>query len=216
METRETGGVPASHSCLHLWPVCSWPVEYRIYALLLQCAQHAPLQRQLPKWTMAVGDPASLKTEEGNHPKWRRSRHAHTDKRQFLPQAQTAVTSFAAEVMLTTSSRWTYPNHCMSAGNHPCVQANTKSDNEAGPAQTTVILSYITFLFSWLKSVNIDSWTHLFYIISLFWYDSDMLTGLMSHFETRPFVSMRLFPELAFLVVFLGTEGCCRKCRNSA
>lgn len=213
METREAGAVPASHSCLHLWPVCSWPVEY----MLCCCNVHnVPLfsdsYRSGP-WLWVILHPWR---EEGNHPTWRRSRHAHTDKRQLLSQVQTAVTSFAAEVMLTTSSRWTYPNHCISAGNHPCVQANTKSDNEAGPAQTTVILSYITFLFSWLKSVNIDSWTHLFYIISLFWYDSDMLTGLVSHFETRPFVSMRLFPAPVFLVVFLGTEGCCRKCRNSA
>lgn len=93
---------------------------------------------------------------------------------------------------------------------------NAKSDNVAGPAQPAVIVSYITFLLPWLKSVNIDSWTQLFHIISLFWYDSNMLTGLMSHFGTRSFASMRLFPASAFLIVFLGTEGCCRKCRNSA
>lgn len=52
-------------------------------------------------------------------------------------------------------------------------------------------------------------------VIILIWV-SDILTGLTSHFGTRPFVSMRVIPASAFLVVFLGTEGCCRKCRNSA
>lgn len=94
----------------------------------------------------------------------------------------------------------------------PCVtpiQSQTHNTNRSYP-------SCISFLLPWLMGVNVNSWTNLFYVISLFWYASDMLTGLTSHFGTRPFVSMRLFPASAFLVVFLGTEGCCRRPRNSA
>lgn len=144
-------------------------------ALLLQSLCSIPLfSNRYRSGTMTMGDPASLKTEEGSHSTWKRSK----GKLWLLSQVRTSVTSFAAEVMLTTSSGWIYPNCCILAGNHPHVQVNTKSDSEAGPAQITVIQNYITFLLSWLRSVNIDSCTHLFCIISLFWYDCDMLTGL--------------------------------------
>lgn len=48
-----------------------------------------------------------------------------------------------------------------------------------------------------------------------FWFYSDVLTGLTSHFGTRSFVSRRIFPASLILGV-LSAKGCCRKCRNSA
>lgn len=182
-------------------------------AQLLQSELHILLQSryQSGPWLRVILGPLWQRKSKGRRSK---DTHTHTQKTVFTTSAD-FNSGFAAEVMVTTSSGWTHLNHCISAGNHPCVQANTKPGNEAGTAQTTVIRGYITFLLSWLKSVNIDSWTHLFYITSLFWFYPDVLTGLTSHFGTRPFVSRRLFPASLVLGV-LGAEGCCRKCRNSA
>lgn len=166
--------------------------------------QHGPWLRVIlgPLWQRKL----SLNREE-------KQRHVHT-------HTQDCCYNQCRFQFLALLLRWCWPpapnlNHCISAGDHPCVQANTKPGSGAGPAQTTVTQGYITFLLSWLRSVNIDSWTHLLYITSLFWFYSDVLTGLTSHFGTRSFVSRRFFPASLILDV-LDTEGCSRKCRNSS
>lgn len=207
METREAGGVPAARSCLRLWPVCPWPVEG---------VRGAAICTTYPPWATGteVAHGWGWSCVPQDRGRWPANMQAkiHTHTRQLLSQVQTLLPSFNAKVTLATSSRWIYANHCVSAGNHLRVLCRHKARHLA---QTAVIPSYIGFLLPWLMGVNVNSWTNLFCVISLFWYVSDMLTGLTSHFGTRPFVTMRLFPASAFLVFFLGTEGCCRRCRNS-
>lgn len=159
METREAGGVPTSHSCLHLWPACSWAVEDALcWCNLCDIPLFSNSYWSGP-WLWVILRPSrqrKVTTQHGGEAQ------THTHRGQFLSQVQTTVTSFAAEVMLATSSRRTYPNQEYLQVTTSVTNANTKSGDVAGTAQTTAILSYITFLPSWLKGVNIDSWTHLF------------------------------------------------------
>lgn len=187
--------------------MCSWPVEVVSCCCNLSYTSLFSTDTKVDHgwgWSCAPCDRRKQSSDREE-----KQRHTYTQK-----PALTASPGFAAEVTLTTSSRWNHLNHHISAGNHPCVQANTVRQ-WGWAAQTTVTQGYITFLLSGLKSVNIDSWTHLFYRTSLFWFYSDVLTGLTSHFGTRSFVSRRIF-AVSLILGVLGAEGCCRKCRISA